>query len=187
LSFIREESDVRESIISGDVINQVIAISELIAQAMFAGKKIAFCGNGGSATFASHMAGEFVGRYKAEDVELPAFSFVDTGTMTAIANDYGYNQVFNKQIKAHLQEGDILVVFTTSGNSPNLVEAVNCADELGVVTIALTGKSGGEVIEWVQHCICVPSDETPVVQSIHVTIGHIICEFVDEIFGGEME
>lgn len=145
------------------------------------GHKILLCGNGGSAADAQHIAAEFTGRYKIERKGLPAIALTtDTSALTAIGNDYGYNKVFERQVEALAQNGDLLIGISTSGNSENIIHAFSKANEVGCKTLGLSGKGGGEFNDKCDLNIIVPSDDTPRIQEMHILIGHIICQVIDE-------
>jgi len=148
------------------------------------GGKLLIIGNGGSASDASHMAAELVGRFKRERSPLPAVALTtDTSLITAIANDYDYNQVFSRQCSALIKPGDILIAISTSGSSKNIIEAVlECKKSERIIMIALTGSSGGELANITDVSIKVPSDNTATVQEVHRTIIHIICGIVDDYY-----
>ncbi len=164
------------------------AISMIIAT-LHAGGKVALCGNGGSAADAQHIAGELVGRFRQERQGLAAIALTtDTSILTAVANDYGFDAVFARQVEALLQPGDVLIAISTSGDAQNVVEAARTAREHNIKTVGLSGASGGELAKVVDLCLQVPSQQTPRIQEVHITIGHIICEMVEEAladFGGE--
>ena len=168
---------------------QIQAAVNMIIAALCGGGKVALCGNGGSAADAQHIAGELVGRYRLERQGLPAIAFTtDTSVLTAVGNDYGFDQVFVRQVEGLLRSGDVLLAFSTSGNAPNVVNAARAARERDVRTIGLTGAGGGELATTVDVCLKVPSEDTPRIQETHITIGHIICEFVEKALaenGGE--
>ena len=143
--------------------------------------KMMIAGNGGSAADAQHIAAEFVGRFYFDRPSLPALALTtDTSMLTAIGNDYGYNQVFARQIQGQGVKGDIFVGISTSGNSPNIVEAVNRCREMGIITVGLTGGKDNLLEKACDYCIKVPSLNTPRIQEAHTTIGHIICGFVEQ-------
>ena len=151
-----------------------------------AGGKALFCGNGGSAADAQHLAAEFVGRYLAERRPLPALALnANSSALTAIGNDYGYEQSFSRQFEALARPGDVLVGLSTSGNSRNVVEAFRSARRLEVTTIALTGAGGGKLRECADILLDVPSTETPRIQECHILIGHCLCEAVEKALFGE--
>ena len=137
-------------------------------------------GNGGSASDAQHIAAEWVGRYMRERLPLPAVALTSNSSeITAVANDYGFDQMFVRGVVAHGRPGDLALALSTSGNSPNVLAAVEAARERGLATIGLTGKGGGQLAGLVDLAIRVPSDETPRIQESHITICHAICEVVD--------
>jgi len=145
-----------------------------------AGKKILIFGNGGSAADAQHIAAELVGRYKTERRGLPAIALsTDTSALTAIANDFGYKRVFERQVEALANEGDLLIGISTSGNSANVNRALKLGKELGCKTIGFSGRDGGKMNELCDLNIIVPSDDTPRIQEMHIMIGHILCQAID--------
>ncbi len=146
------------------------------------GRKVLICGNGGSAADAQHFAAELVGRYKQERVAWPAIALTtDTSALTAIGNDYGFDRVFSRQVEALGMEGDVLVLISTSGNSPNLLEAVAKAKQQGLFTIALLGKGGGKLKDAVDQAMIVPSPNTPRIQEAHIFMIHCICELTESL------
>jgi len=158
-----------------------VAANALIA-AYLSGHKAIFFGNGGSATDAQHLAAEFLGRYLRERRPLPAIALHDNASaVTAIANDYGYEHVFSRQLQALAVPGDIAVAISTSGNSPSVIEGVTIARKMGIYTIGLTGASGGRLRELVDVLIAAPSDETPRVQECHILVGHALCDAVERV------
>ena len=145
------------------------------------GKKIILCGNGGSAADAQHIAAEFTGRYVKERRALAAVALTtDTSALTAIGNDYGFDKIFDRQVEALAQAGDVLIGISTSGNSKNVVNAFNKAYDIGCITIALTGNDGGVMSEHCMTNIIVPSSVTARIQEMHILIGHIFCEVIDD-------
>ncbi len=145
------------------------------------GHKALFFGNGGSAADAQHLAAEFLGRYLRDRRPLPALALhTDTSAVTSIANDYGYQHVFSRQLEAHAVAGDVAVGISTSGNSQSVIEAVTVARKLGVYTIGLTGASGGRLRDLVDVLIAVPSEETPRIQECHILVGHALCDAVEQ-------
>ena len=148
-------------------------------------KKTILAGNGGSAADAQHIAAELVGRYGFDRPSIPSLALTtDTSNLTAIGNDYGYDQVFSRQLAGMGQEGDIFFGISTSGNSQNLINAFEVAKEKGITTVALVGKDGGKMAQMADFSIVVPSDSTPRIQESHILIGHIICDIIEkEIFG----
>lgn len=154
--------------------------AEVLIEAYLAGHKAIFFGNGGSAADAQHLAAEFLGRYLRERAPLPALALsTNTSAVTAIGNDYGFEHTFARQLRALSSPGDVAVGISTSGNSRNVVEALVCARELGLFTIAMTGASGGQLRGRVDVLIEVPSEETPRIQECHILAGHALCDAVE--------
>lgn len=162
-------------------------IAKMCCSALRAGKKILLAGNGGSAADAQHLAGELVSRLNFDRPGLPAFALTtDTSVLTAIGNDYGYEKLFARQLNAVGTAGDVFIAISTSGRSPNILRALEEGRRKGLVTVGLTGNSGGEMPALCDYCICVPSSETPKIQEGHIILGHIICGLIEfEIFGGD--
>ena len=153
----------------------------MMAAALKAGRKTIWFGNGGSATQSQHMAGEFVGRFQRERRSLPSISLTENmASVTAIGNDYAFQQIFSRQLEGLAQPGDVAIGLSTSGNSPNVVEALRKAKELKVQTIGLTGGTGGQMAALCDLCICVPSTVTARVLEVHLTIGHLLCALVED-------
>ncbi len=149
-----------------------------------AGGKVLFCGNGGSAADAEHFAAELTGRFLRDRKPLPGLALVcNAPTVTAVANDYGFEAVFERQVRAIGRPGDALVGISTSGNSPNVVNALRAARELGMVTVALTGEHDGAADAYADHRLKVPSSETPRIQEMHLAVGHILCELIEDALG----
>jgi D-sedoheptulose 7-phosphate isomerase len=164
-----------------EIVSAIARISEILVDAFQRGRKVLLFGNGGSAADAQHIAAEFVGRFAFDRPALPALALsVNTSCVTAIGNDYGFDQVFSRQIAAIAQPGDVAIGISTSGNSPNVVAALSLSKEKGLHTVALTGCSGGELKNVADYCICVPSNETPRIQECHILIGHIISQLVEQ-------
>ena len=155
---------------------------ELVVEALRGGGKVLLCGNGGSAADAQHIAGELVGRFK---LERPAFCAValttDTSVMTSIANDYGFDEIFARQVQGLGAEGDVLLAYSTSGNSPNVLKAIQTASSLGMRTVGLTGATGGAMAPLCDVCIKAPSTDTPTIQECHAAAGHTICLLAEQI------
>jgi len=152
-----------------------------VKRALAAGGKVMFCGNGGSAADSQHLAAEFVGRFQKERKGLPAIALtVDTSILTAVGNDYGYARVFARQVEALGQKGDVLVAISTSGNSQNVLEAVALAKQRGIFTAGFTALGGGKMAQACDLCLAVPDKVTARAQEIHILLGHILCELVDE-------
>jgi D-sedoheptulose 7-phosphate isomerase len=157
-----------------------------VEDALRHGNKIIFCGNGGSAADAQHLAAELVGRYLIDRAPLPALALtVDTSALTAIANDYSFDEVFARQLGGVGQAGDVLVAISTSGNSKNVLRAIAVAREKGIKTVGLTGQSGGQMRQLCDICICVPSDSTNHIQEMHIAVGHVICGAVERRLAGD--
>ncbi len=160
---------------------QVAAIVAAMVVAFRAGKKVLWCGNGGSAADAQHLAAEFSGRFLRERGGLPSEALsVNTSTLTAIANDFGFEYVFARQVEAFVQAGDVVVGITTSGTSPNIVRALGAAKRLGATTIAFTGNGGGPVAEIADLILLGPDGYSAIVQEVHIVMGHIICDLVEQ-------
>jgi D-sedoheptulose 7-phosphate isomerase len=161
--------------------SQIDDCANIILGTVKNGGKILICGNGGSAADAQHIAAEFVGRYETERRALPAIALTtDTSALTALANDYGFERVFARQVEALAQPGDCLIAISTSGNSPNVIAAVMTARSLGCRVIGMTGAKGKKLASLSDACLMVPSDRTARIQEAHITIAHIWCELVDE-------
>lgn len=148
-------------------------------------KKVALFGNGGSAADAQHIAAEFVGKFYKDRKSLPALAFhTNTSIITAIANDYSYDNIFERQVSSLINQGDLVIGLSTSGNSPNVIKGLQKAKELGAITVGFTGQKENKIEKIVDYCIKIPSIDTPRIQEGHITIGHIICYLVEkELFG----
>ena len=172
----------KQSLLSApDVVMTVAKVSEILVNALKQGNKVLLFGNGGSAADAQQIAAELVGRFAFDRPALPALALsVNTSCVTAIGNDYGFDQVFSRQLEALARAGDIAIGISTSGNSANVVRAMSTARKMGLHTIALTGRTGGNLRNTVDYCICVPSNVTPRIQECHILIGHIISELVEK-------
>jgi D-sedoheptulose 7-phosphate isomerase len=169
-----------------DNLEDVVKAAQMLVCAYRCGSKSLLFGNGGSAADAQHIAAELVGRFQIDRPALPAIALnVNTSSLTAIGNDYGFEDIFARQIEAFGREGDVAVGLSTSGNSKNVIEGIRRSRELGLKTVALTGAGGGCLRDLVDCCIAVPSSETPRIQESHILIGHVLCEIVErELFGG---
>lgn len=160
---------------------QIIDVAQLIIRAFHDGRKVLLFGNGGSATDASHIAAEFVGRYKRDRAALPAIALTtDMAALTCIANDYEYTDIFSRQIEAHGRKGDVAIAISTSGNSPNVLQGVEAALSRGLTTIGWTGQTGGQLMDRVDYCFQAPSTVTARIQECHITLGHVLCEIIEE-------
>lgn len=177
-----EESIQTKKLILEDeyILSQIIEASTTIIDKIKSGGSIYFCGNGGSAADAQHLAAELSGRFYFDRQPLSADALhCNTSFLTAVANDYSYDVIYSRLLKGLGRKGDVLVGLSTSGNSKNIVNAFNQAKEMGIQTIALTGSKGGEMKNVADLCICIPSDDTPRVQESHIMVGHIICEIIE--------
>lgn len=160
----------------------IAEVSKLIADAFNDGKKIILFGNGGSACDASHIAAEFVNRFKRERPGLPAIALnTDMAVLTSIANDYDYSEIFARQVKTLAETGDIVIAISTSGNSKNILKAVDISRKKGVKTIAFTGMKGDKLAGKSDYAFVVSSDDTPRIQETHITLGHVLCQMVEEL------
>ena len=165
---------------------EVAIAAGLIEKALRSGGKALFCGNGGSAADAQHLAAELLGRFLLERAPLPAMALTaNSSAMTAIGNDYGFDNVFSRQVRGLGRAGDVLVGISTSGRSRNVAAAFSAAQEGGLVTIALTGAEGGPIAEAADVAIRAPATSTPRIQEMHITIGHTICELVERALAAE--
>ena len=178
--YLRESIRVKQAVIENQM-EQIEELAAIIIDAYKKGNKLLVFGNGGSAADAQHLAAEFVGRYKMERPGLPAIALTtDSSILTAIGNDYGYDHIFSRQVEAHCRPGDIVLGITTSGNSPNVMKAFEVAKKLGAKTVVWTGKDGGHAAKVADVAIIVPSNNTPRIQEVHVTLIHIICEIFED-------
>ena len=184
------ESEIRESIA---VQEQLIGSARLIADAarliiatMRNGGKLIVFGNGGSAADAQHLSAELVGRYRQDRKAFPAIALTtDSSALTSISNDYGFDAIFSRQLEAIGKPGDVVVAISTSGNSPNVLNAIAAAKKLGISSIGLTGKSGGKLRNSVEVCLSVPSDSTPRIQEAHGLVIHILSGLIESALTGE--
>jgi D-sedoheptulose 7-phosphate isomerase len=181
--FVAESLRVKSEFFKGHA-SQVAETASRMANALRDGHKVLLFGNGGSAADAQHIAAEFVGRFIPDRIPLPAISLsTDTSALTALGNDYGYQAVFSRQVQALGRAGDIAIGISTSGNSPNVLEAFDVARTLGLLTIGFTGQDGGKMNGRADILFRVPSRMTPRIQETHITLGHILCELIDrELF-----
>lgn len=162
-------------------VDRIVQVATLIAKAFDNGNKVLLFGNGGSSTDAAHIAAEFVGRYKKERIPLPAIALAtDIAAITCIANDYGYDELFARQVRAHGRTGDIAIGISTSGNSPNVLKGITAARDCGLTTVAWTGGTGGKLAGMVDYPFIVPSTLTSRIQESHITLGHVLCELVED-------
>jgi len=162
--------------------DRIVEVGLIMAQALLDGNKILFFGNGGSAADSQHLAAEIVGRYKKERKGLPSIALTtDTSILTAVGNDYGFDVIFERQIEALCMPGDVAVGISTSGNSPNVIKGLMKAHDMGATTIAFSGKQGGKVVDIAHYSFVVPSYDTARIQECHITLGHTLCEIIDEV------
>lgn len=166
--------------LAGESAETVAKMAEALISALRAGRKVLLCGNGGSAAQAQHLAAEFVGRYLRERQPLPAIALTaDTAALTAIANDYRFDDVFSRQVEALAVEGDVLIALSTSGTSADVVLAAQTARAKNVTVLAFSGQSGGELVRHADLALLVPSVTTPIIQEIHLAVGHVLCDLVE--------
>lgn len=171
LQFIQNEENV----------GKIMEVAKRIMAAYRKGNKVLFFGNGGSACDASHLAAELVNRYKKDREGLPAIALAtDMAVVTSISNDYDYTELFSRQVKAMGHKGDIAIAISTSGNSPNVLKAVDVAKQKGMITVGFTGKDGGKLAGLVDYAFIIPSNNTARIQEAHITLGHLLCELVEE-------
>ncbi len=185
---IGDSISVKQKILEDEgLLNSIHDIADECIAAYRQGNRVLLAGNGGSAADAQHIAAEFVGRYAFDRTGLPAIAFTtDTSMLTAIANDYGFDQIFRRQLEANGSKDDVFIGISTSGNSANVVAALQRARELDIITVGLTGQGGGEMQSLCDYCLQVPSTSTPRIQESHIMLGHIICDLVEEtLFGGQ--
>ena len=161
--------------------DQIVEVAARMVSSLQARGTLFLFGNGGSATDASHIAAEFVGRYDRERAPLPALALgTDMAAVTCIANDYTFADIFARQISGLGKQGDVAIALSTSGNSPNVLKAINVARQQGLMTIAWTGKGGGQLVDVVDYPFIVPSNSTARIQECHMTLGHVLCEMIEE-------
>jgi phosphoheptose isomerase len=178
------EDSIQTKILAADSLPEaIITAGEIMVQSLLGGGKILSCGNGGSAADAQHFAAEMLNRYETERPSLPAIALsTDTSTITAIANDYSYEEIFSKQVKALGQPGDVLLAISTSGHSKNIVQAIQCAQQRELQVVALTGRDGGVIASILNENnmeIRVPAQSTARIQEVHLLIIHCLCDFID--------
>lgn len=166
-----------------DLAGSILALAQDMHATLQAGGKIVFCGNGGSAADSQHLAAELVGMFLKDRAPLPALAFTtNTSVLTAVSNDWSYDEVFARQVRALVAKTDMVIGISAGGNSPNVNRAIEEARKIGARTAALIGKGGGKLAGLVDRAIVVPSNKTPRIQEAHITIGHIVCGFVEEWF-----
>jgi D-sedoheptulose 7-phosphate isomerase len=183
---VRESIEVKEAILKDErLMKAVQTTAQLCVQALQSGGKLIVFGNGGSAADAQHLAAELVGRYLVERRALAAIALTtNTSCLTAIGNDYSYDEVFSRQVEAIGNSGDVAIGISTSGNSKNVIQAMRTARKISLITVGMTGSDGGRLQQEVDHCLRVPSGQTPRIQEAHILLGHIMCEIIEENFTG---
>jgi len=179
---IRDCASVMQSLLeSAAYLSAVVKVADAMTKSLRSGNKILFFGNGGSAADAQHLAAELSGRFLKERKSLSGWALTtNTSVLTAIGNDYSFDEVFARQVQGIGSPGDVAFALTTSGNSSNVLRAVATARERKLVTVGLTGKTGGKLRSAVDLCICIPTDHTPRIQEAHILTGHILCELIEE-------
>ncbi len=185
---IQETRAVIDAVLAdAELLANVERVADICERALKNGNKILFCGNGGSAADSQHLAAELVSRLNFNRPGLAAIALtVDTSALTAIGNDYGFETVFSRQIEAVGQKGDVLIAISTSGNSPNVLKAIEAARAKGIAIIGKTGKTGGKMASLCDIILKMPSTETPKVQECHIMLGHIYCALIEQsLFGAE--
>lgn len=172
---------VKQEILADSAFQQKVQdITDAVIHAFQSGKKVMFCGNGGSAADAQHLAAEFSGRFYKNRRALPSDALhCNTSYLTAVANDYSYDDIYSRLVDGTMEKGDVLIGISTSGNSPNIVKAFETARAKGIVTVGFTGASGGKMKDLSDHLLNVPSTVTPRIQESHILLGHIICELTE--------
>jgi D-sedoheptulose 7-phosphate isomerase len=179
--WVQEGIDVKRLILNSAIPASLLEISDTICESFEKGGRLFLCGNGGSAADAQHIAAELSVRFKKERPSLPAIALgTNFSHITAAANDYDFTKVFSRQLEGLGQKGDILIALSTSGNSDNIIAAINAAEEIGMKSFALTGASGGKLLAITSKTIRIPSDNVPRIQECHILCGHILCELIEE-------
>jgi D-sedoheptulose 7-phosphate isomerase len=178
---INDSISVKRKILEdAELLHSIKKVANECIEAYTRGNRVLLAGNGGSAADAQHIAAEFVSRYAFDRPGLAAIAFTtDTSILTAIGNDYGYDQIFRRQLESNGRQGDVFIGISTSGNSPNVLAALQCARELGIIAVGLTGQGESKMQEHCDYCIRVPSNSTPRIQESHIMLGHIICGIVE--------
>ncbi len=181
-NIIQASIDTKQRLLADkSLIERIETVTSVIAQAFKNGNKVLFCGNGGSAADAQHLAAEFSGRFYTDRDPLPSEALhCNSSYMTAVANDYSYDIVYSRIIKGTGKPGDVLVALSTSGNSVNIINAIEQAKKVGMITVGMTGETGGKMKAICDQLLNVPSNDTPRIQESHIMVGHIICQLVEE-------
>lgn len=188
VEILRDSISTKEAVLADStLINRIEAATETITRAFQNGQKVLFCGNGGSAADAQHLAAEFSGRFYTNRNPLPSEALhCNSSYITAVANDFGYEYIYSRMVQGMGKSGDVLVSLSTSGNSQNILKAMEMARELGMINIGMTGSTGGKMKDLSDILLNIPSTDTPRIQECHITIGHIICQLVEaELFKTE--
>lgn len=181
ISAVRDSLEIKRRFFKENL-NSIVQVSDVIADSFNAGGKLILFGNGGSATDASHIAAEFINRFKRERPGLPAIALnTDTAVITSIANDYDYSEVFARQLRSLSAEGDVVIAISTSGGSKNVLRALDVARKRKLTTVSFTGEKGVKMASKTTYSFVVPSTDAPRIQEVHIMLGHIICEIVEEI------
>ena len=181
-NIIQASIDTKQQLLADHgLIAKIEKVTALVVKAFASGNKVLFCGNGGSAADAQHLAAEFSGRFYLDRDPLPSEALhCNSSYITAVANDYGYDIVYSRMVKAMGKPGDVLISLSTSGNSVNIIKATEQAKEIGMITVGLTGAGGGKMKAICDHLINVPSTDTPRIQESHIMVGHIICQLAEQ-------
>jgi len=181
-NILRASIDTKQKTLANEQLIQTVEqVTKVIINAFKNGNKVLFCGNGGSAADAQHLAAEFSGRFYSDRNPLPSEALhCNTSYITAVANDYGYEYVYSRIVKGVGKAGDVLVGLSTSGNSVNIINAMEEAKKIGMINVSFTGETGGKMKALADHLLNVPSGDTPRIQETHITLGHIICQLVEE-------
>ena len=181
-NIIQASIDTKQQLLADHgLIAKIEEVTALVVKAFASGNKVLFCGNGGSAADAQHLAAEFSGRFYLDRDPLPSEALhCNSSYITAVANDYGYDIVYSRMVKAMGKPGDVLISLSTSGNSVNIIKAAEQAKEIGMITVGLTGAGGGKMQAICDHLINVPSTDTPRIQESHIMVGHIICQLAEQ-------
>lgn len=181
--WIQQSIETKKLLLEPSMTRQIEEIIELCLNGLRHGGKLIFCGNGGSAADAQHIAAELTVRYKTDRASLPGVALgTNFSHLTAAANDFGYKEVFSRELSSIGKEGDVLIALSTSGNSPNIIQACQQATLMKISTVGWTGHSGGQLKSECQYLLQIPSTEVPRIQECHLLIGHILCEFIDREF-----
>ncbi len=177
---IQDSIRVKETLLE-TMVPLIVEVADLITKSIASGGKLMLLGNGGSAGDAQHIAAELLGRFEVERPAFPAIALTtNSSTLTAIANDYGYEEIFSRQVQGLANTGDVVIAISTSGNSPNVLKAIRMAKEKGATSIGMTGEKGGQLALECTHCFKVPSSKTARIQESHIMIGHLLCLLIEQ-------